>query len=243
MTIKINIILAVCLLTVGPLAKDEVGCEVITEEPVGCSIDNILHHSKNNVLDVEPSVVREKNDIAKKNINISKQLHTVAVVHDKHEVLIQRHPTHDTPSCPPFCIEPLSIEGVRTVAELATLAFIKKIEEKKSRLLIDIRKSKLYKQSTIPGAINLPFSMLADESIYQEEVLKLLGAKKIVNKQSKERWYFKDTPSLLIFGQNASSSGASSSIKKLIELGYPKAKLLYYRGGIDSWKAMGLTTI
>jgi 3-mercaptopyruvate sulfurtransferase SseA len=131
---------------------------------------------------------------------------------------------------------------VVTVAELEVLDFINRLKEKKARLLIDIRENNFYKEGTIPGAINLPSSMLKDESKYQIEVLKLLGAKRN-NTKSNLKWSFTNALSLLIFGSSATSDDASSSVKKLLELGYPSSKLLYYRTGFQSWKALGLTII
>ena len=33
------------------------------------------------------------------------------------------------------------------------------------------------------------------------------------------------------------------AIKELLSMGYPKEKLLWYRGGLQDWKIVGFTTI
>lgn len=219
---------------------------LFSQEEVGCSIAGLLVNSKKTVFEKDDCVGSA--DIEKKSLNnkktklrISKELLSIDVLHENELVVIERISSKGVKSCPPFCIEAMSIPNVLTVGELETLNFIKKLKEKKARLLIDVRESKFYQEGTIPGAINLPFSMLKDKSKYQEEVLKLLGARARKEKVKKE-WSFKKAQSLLIFGDSATTSEASATIKKLLELGYPSSKLLYYRAGIVSWKALGLTT-
>ena len=225
-------------------ANSEVGCNaIIKNEPIGCSSDTILNPKQKNIFTPSSEVLSTDIKSKEKNMKISSQLLSVETIHDGHEVLIKRTAMKGMESCPPFCIEPLIINGVTTVGELETLAFIDKLKEKKGRLLIDVRVNKEFKVSTIPGAINLPSYMLEDKSPYQKEVLALLGAKKIITKKEKTKWYFKDTHALLIFGQSATHNEASTVIKKLLDLGYPAEKVLYYRAGIESWKTLGLTTI
>ena len=206
----------------------------------GCTIMGLVEMPTN-------PLIKENNcsdDLVLKNkdrkTGITETLMSVKVLHENEEVLIQREALDDKFSCPPFCIQPLKIKEVQTLGELEVLAFIDKLKEKKARLLIDVRESVDYEKSTIPGAINIPFSMLRVKSKYQEEILKLLGAKAI-KKNSKSTWSFKEVQTLLIFGTSATTNEASSSIKELLRLGYPSSKLFYYRSGITSWKALGLT--
>ena len=238
-----GIVLLVFLATVFLVANSEVGCNaIIDEEPVGCSTDNILHDTQKSILENSNELSTSK-DNNTQSMYITEKILSVEVMHDDHTVLIERTSLNNIKSCPPFCIEPLTIKDVITVGELETLAFIEKLKEKKGKLLIDVRENKVYKFKTIPGAINLPSYMLKDKSLYQEDVLKLLGAKKKLGNKSKNKWYFKEAYSLLIFGQSATYNDASTVIKKLLTLGYPHSKIFYYRGGIESWNAMGLTLI
>ncbi len=207
---------------------------LFAQTDTGCSIANILEKSTSNSLlqtqeDFNCSTEGGKTLITPK-------MKSVKVLHENEEVVIERTVKSKAETCPPFCIQPIKIKAVKTVGELEVLAFIDKLKEKKARLLIDVRKNIDYLEGTIPGAINLPLFMLDDKSKYQKEVLALLGAKKRNN-----TWSFKNAQSLLIFGTSALSNDASSAIKKLLELGYPSEKLLYYRDGISRWRALGLT--
>lgn len=227
--------LLLMLLAFNLFAESDTGCNVLVEqEPVGCSISNVL-------MNPAPIVEQEVKVVSKQTIPISEKLDFVEIDYEAQKLKIERVSTKEANACPPFCIEPMNIEDIKTVGELETLMFIDKLKEKKARLLIDVRESKAYQEGTIPGAINLPLSMLGDDSVYQKEVLVLLGAKQVA-KTSKFKWTFQNAQWLLIFGGSASSNEASKTVKKLLELGYPSDKLLYYRSGISSWKALGLTT-
>lgn len=228
-SIKILLCLSVFL-----FADGETGCNVVfNNEPLGCTDQNPLDKK---MMDVFTSEVQEVT--IKEEMNITESLHQVKVLHQEKEVFIKRKISSDSLSCPPFCIEPMKIASVETVGEIETLAFIVKLKEKKSRLLIDVRENKAYKKGTIPGAINLPASMLEDKSLYQSEVLTLLGAVK-----DKGKWKFKNAHSLLIFGQSASTKEARVVIEKLLSFGYAETKLLFYRAGMTSWNSLGLTTL
>ena len=207
------------------------GCNVF--EKTSCEESNILIQKK----DSSQSPVDSTTHLSH-NINITEKLLSVEVVHLDNNITIERSASKSVPSCPPFCIEPIKIKGIETVGELELLGFIKKIEIKRDGLLIDVRKNSKYREETIPSAINLPYKMLTEASPYQKEVLNTLGAKKIKN-----GWFFKNPQKLLIFGESSFSPEASKAVKKLIKLGYPTNKILYYRGGIVSWKTAGLTLI
>jgi len=217
---------------------------LVADSEMGCSISGLIHASNSGLLANTKESNCSMNE--KKSIPligtttaITPNLTSVKVLHEQDEVLIERKLLTKSFTCPPFCIEPMKIQGVTTWGELEVLAFIDKLKEKKGRLFIDVRENSLYEKETIPGAINLPFSMLKDGSKYQGEVLRLLGAKL---KKSNNKWSFKRAQRLLIFGASATTPEAVKSLKTLLRLGYPSDKLYFYRGGVDSWKALGLTT-
>lgn len=212
----------------------DVGCKVLIEkENQSCQESTLLTQKKDSPFGVDS---HEKS--SQKSINITGKLLSVDTQHLEHKITIERISTPLAPTCPPFCIEPMKIKGVESVGELELLVFIQEVEKKRDGLLIDVRKNLKYKEETIPSAINLPYEMLLKTSPYQQEVLKSLGAKKL-----KRGWFFKNPQKLLIFGESSFSPEASKAIKALVKLGYPSNKLLYYRGGIISWKATGLTLI
>jgi len=143
---------------------------------------------------------------------------------------------------PPFSIQPFQpIKGIETVSELDVIDFLKnKVTENKG-LLLDARMPKWNKAGTIPGATNIPFSILAStkgENQYIEKIFGLLG----VNKE-KNRWNFNDARILLIFDNGPWCQQGLRAMKNLLKLGYPKSKMLYYRGGMQYWQILGFTTI
>ena len=202
----------------------------------GCDISSILEE-KPKSLKIKEEKAEFKHETKKKaELKITETLSSITMTHENQILRIKRTPKNQEHTCPPFCIQPITIKGVRTVGELEVLEFIKELKGKEAKLLIDIRNSKLYNQNTIPGAINIPYSMLKNKSKYQEQVLQLLGGKK-----RGEKWIFKLVPTLLIFGNSEEDEKTTKSVKTLIALSYPAQKIYYYRTGIEAWSRLGLT--
>ena len=208
------------------------------EEEQGCSIASILKEKPSPPFKIreEKRIVKKPLEITTMELQITESMKSIEVTHENQQIVIKRNSQNAQYTCPPFCIKPMNIKGVTTVGELEVLDFIKELKGEEAKLFIDIRKSKKYKDSTIPGAINIPYTMLTNKSKYQKDVLKLLGGKKVGN-----RWKFKHIPTLLIFGEKEESSEAYEAIKTLLKLSYPNKKILFYRGGIENWKRLGLT--
>lgn len=142
---------------------------------------------------------------------------------------------------PPFSIQPFQpIAGIETVTELDVIDFIAKEMNKNTGILVDARMQKWYEAGTIPGSTNLPFSILAanKNNPYIDKILGLLGANK-----SGEKWSFDKAQTLLIFDNGPWCQQGVRAMLNLVKLGYPKSKMKYYRGGMQYWNVLGLTTI
>lgn len=142
---------------------------------------------------------------------------------------------------PPFDIQPFEpIKGIKTVTELDVINFIKNQVSENEGLLIDARMPKWYKNATIPGALNVPFSIfLADKgSPYIDQIFTLFGGEK-----DGDDWDVSDAQTLLIFSNGPWSQQGVAAMENLVRLGYPKEKILYYRGGMQFWQIVGLTTM
>lgn len=138
---------------------------------------------------------------------------------------------------PPFFIEPFSVsDGVETYGELEVLDFI----SKKKGIFIDARLENWYQQSAIPSSINIPFKIFLSESTTRTKLLEKFGAKQI---KEDEDWDFSEAKTLLFYCNGAWCGQSPTAINALIEIGYPKEKMKYYRGGMQSWQLIGLTTI
>ncbi len=142
---------------------------------------------------------------------------------------------------PPFSIQPFQpIKGIETVSELDVIDFISNEVSDNTGLLMDARMPKWYNIGTIPGAINIPFSMLSatENNPFVAQIFEIFGAE---NKDGK--WDFSEAQTLLVFDNGPWCQQGVRAMKNLIKHGYPKSKIKYYRGGIQYWQILGLTTI
>ncbi len=184
-------------------------------------------------------------------VNITENLSSVSVEHNGKTIKIQRIQntrnkltnsyTKTSRPCPPFCIHPMEVaEGVRTVGELELLDFLQNEAKNNGGLLIDSRMPQWYKKSTIPGALNIPFTLLTkgNKKGYFDRILTLLGAVK-----QDGIWNFSKAQKLLLFCNGPWCDQSPREIKSLLAVGYPASKILYYRGGMQNWQMMGLTII
>jgi rhodanese-related sulfurtransferase len=140
---------------------------------------------------------------------------------------------------PPFGIQPFQpIKGIETVSELDVIDFIKDKLPVNKGILIDARMPKWNRAGSIPGSTNIPFSVLTPSTkISYGKIIALLGGKK-----EKDVWNFKDAQSLLIFDNGPWCQQGLRAMQNLVKIGYPKSKILYYRGGMQYWQILGLTT-
>jgi len=142
---------------------------------------------------------------------------------------------------PPFTIQPFQpIKGIETISELDVINFIANEVNDNTGLLIDARMPKWHQIGTIPGAINIPFSILStkDDNPFISQIFELFGA---VQKEGK--WDFSKAQKLMIFDNGPWCQQGVRAMKNLVHLGYPKSKIQYYRGGMQYWQILGLTTI
>jgi rhodanese-related sulfurtransferase len=142
---------------------------------------------------------------------------------------------------PPFTVQPFQpVKGVETISELDVIDFISNDVSNNTGLLVDARMPKWHQIGTIPGAINIPFSILSPsrDNPFINQILELFGAEKHGRK-----WDFSNAQTLLVFDNGPWCQQGVRAIKNLIRLGYPKSKILYYRGGMQFWQILGLTTI
>lgn len=164
--------------------------------------------------------------------------------------------------CPPFCINPLSLdERVQTVAELEVIKFMETQLYRGDGVLIDTRPQNSYKQGTIPGSVNIPFTLFEKEatSVEMAEVFESLGVVErsgvnpvllmvegfglLDGNQKTEKWDFSHAKDILLWCDGPWCGQSPRAIRGLISAGYPAEKLYYYRGGMQMWQSLGLTTI
>ena len=187
-------------------------------------------------------------------VNITPTLESVTVIHGDKNVKIMRsqnqkntvNPAFAKTSrkCPPFCIQPSSLApGVETIGELEVLNYLKLISEgDQSILVIDSRTPDWVAKGTIPGAINIPWKSLnttqgADPISIGEILEERLNAKNLGG-----LWNYSQAKTLVMFCNGMWCGQTPDNIKNLLNFGYPANKLKWYRGGMQNWEILGLTT-
>lgn len=161
-------------------------------------------------------------------------------IQDKNNKLKNSYTKTSRP-CPPFCVQKIEpIKGIKAISELDVVSFLKNQAANNEGLLIDARLPQWYIQGTIPGALNVPFSVLSKSlgGQYIDQMLELFGAEK-----SDGKWDFSDSVELLIFDNGPWCQQAVAAMNNLIKLGYPTSKIKYYRGGMQYWQILGIKTI
>lgn len=130
--------------------------------------------------------------------------------------------------CPPFCIQPMQVApGVTTVGEVELLEFAKT-----GGKLIDGRTVEWHVDGTIPGAINMPYTQMADR-------LDEIGCVK----NADGKWNCENAETVLLFCNGPWCGQSPMAIKAMLREGYPAEKILYYRGGMQAWHTLGLTVV
>ena len=147
--------------------------------------------------------------------------------------------------CPPFCIQPVQLApGVETLGELEVIEYLKKMAAgDDSVVLIDSRTPDWVAKGTIPGAVNLPWTRLnpakgADPISIGEILTGQFGAKEFEG-----LWDYSEAKTLVLFCNGMWCGQSPNNIKNLLRFGYPAHKIKWYRGGMQDWEILGLSSV
>ena len=190
-----------------------------------------------------------------KPVGITSGVMEVAVKHDGKTVKITRNQDNKNtvnPSfaktsrpCPPFCIQPAVLApGVETIAENEMIDYLSKMSAgDDSILVVDSRTPDWVKKGTIPGAINLPWTKLnpakgADPVSILEIMEDHFGVT-----ESEGLLNFSKAKTLVLFCNGMWCGQSPNNIKNLVAFGYPAHKIKWYRGGMQDWEILGLSTV
>lgn len=145
--------------------------------------------------------------------------------------------------CPPYCIQPIKLApGVETIGELEIINYLQQSAKDESILVIDSREEKWLASGMIPGAINIPWIRLYNKTASDAAVAEILQFQFNAVLTGK-LWNFENVK-LLVFYCNGPWCGQSpTNIRALLSIGYPAHRIKWYRGGMQSWKLFGLTTV
>lgn len=200
-------------------------------------------------------VTHSTNANEKFSVQITADIAKVTVKHQGKDVVIQRnqnskntiHPDYALTSreCPPFCIRPMKLaEGVETIAELEVLEYLKKLSAGDSSILvIDSRTPSWVKKGTIPGSINIPWTELSLSAGGNSLTIVDILTEKFGVKNQDDLFDYSNAKTLVMFCNGMWCGQSPKNIMTLLKLGYPAEKIKWYRGGMQDWHILGLTTI
>jgi len=187
-------------------------------------------------------------------VNITPDLESITVKHGGKMVKIMRNQDQKNTvnpafaktsrKCPPFCIQPAVLApGVETIGEVEVIHYLKQMQTDPSILVVDSRTPDWAAKGTIPGAINIPWTSLnpakGADPISIGEILE----GKFNAKNLEGLWDFSKAKTLVMFCNGMWCGQSPNNIKNLLKFGYPAHKIKWYRGGMQDWEILGLTTV
>lgn len=193
---------------------------------------------------------------SKLKVNITPSIGRFTVMHNGQPVTVMRNQDAankiiddyalTSRSCPPFCIQPFQLlPGVTTIGELEMIQFLKqKAAGDKNLLIIDSRTPDWVAKGTIPSATNIPWTQLHRESSsYEPLVIEEILTDRFGAKNEDGIWNFAQAKQLVLFCNGPWCGQSPTNLIALVNMGYPAHKLFWYRGGMQSWNSLGLTTV
>lgn len=117
-------------------------------------------------------------------------------------------------------------EGVAPVGELEVLDAL----NDPSFAVVDMRDREWRRRGTIPGSISIPFG----------EVVERLEELGCVTRDG--GWDCSGARKVVAFCNGPACPQSSIAIRAMIKEGFPPERIHYYRGGMQDWIVLGLTT-
>lgn len=145
--------------------------------------------------------------------------------------------------CPPFCIQPAVLApGVATIGEVEVVQYLQKmIAGDDTILVVDSRTPDWVKRGTIPGAKNIPWTQLSP-SANPFTISEILG-NEFGAREAEGLWDFSRAKTLILFCNGMWCGQSPNNIRNLLRFGYPAHKIKWYRGGMQAWEILGLSTV
>lgn len=119
------------------------------------------------------------------------------------------------------------IPGVRPVGELEVLAAL----SDSAYVVVDMREPKWRLKATIPGSISVPYN----------EVVERLD--EFACARMSTGWDCTGAKHIIAFCNGPACPQSPTAIRAMIDHGFPSDRIHYYRGGMQDWLVLGLTSI
>lgn len=206
------------------------------------------------ILVLVPSVIASVHANEDYPVGITPTVPYVDVLHEGKTIRVQRNQDSTNTvkddyaltsrKCPPFCIRPMRLApGVETIGELELLEYLVQAADPENNILvIDSRTPDWVAKGTIPGSVNIPWTLLkadtSDPLTIAEVMIDRFGAE-----QLDELWDFSNAKTLVMYCNGMWCGQSPRNIMTLTKFGYPAHKIKWYRGGMQNWEALGLTTV
>ena len=188
-------------------------------------------------------------------VQITAGLGSVDVMHGNQTVTIMRNQDQKNTvnpafaktsrKCPPFCIQPSKLApGVETIGEAEVIEYAKGMSDGDDTIvLVDSRTPDWVGRGTIPSAMNVPWTKLnpakGADPISIAEIME--GVFNV--KSNEELMDFSNCKTAVMFCNGMWCGQSPNNIQNLLKFGYPAHKIKWYRGGMQDWEILGLTTV
>ncbi len=206
-----------------------------------------------------------------KPVGITPTLSSITVMHNGKPTEIKRNPDNKNTvnpafaktsrACPPFCIQPMSLgKGIQTIGEVEVIDYADKMSKGDSSIkLVDSRTPDWVAKGTIPGAVNVSWVELTPKKGATTEgiinvMTKQFGVKladgkdafdvdeAIAEGDTSKVFDFSGAKTLVMFCNGMWCGQSPASIAALRKFGYPADRIKYFRGGMQTWEILGLST-
>lgn len=183
-----------------------------------------------------------------KPVMISPELKSFSMTHNGQTVMVMRNQDRSNRTvklCQPTyrgkiqLMHPFAPHVVTTIGALEMIGFMHQLESGGEGLLnFDSRTRDWARRGTLVGSINIAFTEFKDE----ERALEIM-----------EEWFdvlntglsldFSNAKTLVLFCNGIWCGQSPTTIRTLLRVGYPAAKIHYFRGGMQNWQSLGLTGV
>jgi len=191
---------------------------------------------------------------AETTVQLTHDLPYVEVMHQGKPTRIERNPDTEnmldpdfsltSRPCPPYCIQPMQLApGVETIGELELIGYLREADRAGNVLVIDSRDSDWpLRSGVIPGAVLIPWQRLHPAHTEADRIAEtlVLGFGAV---RTGPLWNFENAKTLVFYCNGPWCGQSPTNIRQLLALGYPAHKLKWYRGGMQDWKMLGLSTV
>ncbi|MFP4132313.1 MAG: rhodanese-like domain-containing protein [Thiohalospira sp.] len=201
------------------------------------------------------AIETEDEESSELEVGITDSVGEVEVTHDDEKVTIRREQdTENTVDdryaltsreCPPFCIQPASLHpDVETIGELEVLDYLRRRSEgDDSILVVDSRTQDWVERGTIPGSENIPWTDLSQSQGADPFTIHDIMTGQFGAEEQEGLWDFSDAKTLVLFCNGPWCGQSPANIRTLLRYGYPADRIKWYRGGMQNWENLGLTTV